>query len=1134
MAKSLRAIAGDTPVILLGDFNSNRRHAETGRTTRMFKAYRSQFYEAFSTCTDIQSTPTADTKASDGTWYTYNKWLVAPSGDSHLDHIYYRGMKVNKIRICNDTYTYSGAKANITDHFPVYVETEITPVKARTIYVSAERSGGNGTMTAPYRTIAQAVAAAALDDTIKVTAATYKESINPKLSVHIIGGYDRSFSKITGRTTIDGTGLSARPIDADEHISLTLANFDIVNYKSASADTDGAIAFCGQDLVMENVTVENCSAVANGGLKCHRDNKYAEAHSITMKNCVFRNNTAANGGGAFLGVTDRLRIDQCSFEGNSVTGDGAGLYINTGESDTSTVWFTNADHIIYNSSFTENTGVGSGAIYFRDMMPNVRLTIVNTAIANNTVTGTLGGAAIRAELNPAVTYSSITKKAGILNLGHCTITGNHSAQIAAVRVTGKGTVGILNNIIAGNSTGNGSAADMSLVDAGRDGTNRTNNVYTAKDKSSVVFTADASDKGAASYAAGMAAIADFIDGQYDGTRFTANLSYDRLTPQPVLKSQSFAGSKLTIAPNSRNMESAFGVDLSGSGTASAPLRKDQNGNFRKYSSMLGANEYNPTRTTTSHEYFANVSGSGNQDGTNWQNALAAGDLVTVLPMIENGDVLYLKAGTYSATQTALEVCEGATVIGGFPTDATGTDISGYDPWTNITVFDAKSKNNGTPFLTVTGKGKWAAKTVIKGIKITNCNHSASAPIFDGTALKVTNQAWVLAEDVAFADNTSYSGGPVVIWNGSRFHARRCVWSGNVNENPNSNATKSSNNRSQTVLNARSSNYYGQTNIVLEGCAIFGNKIKNNPGNVMYGGAINLLDGHANLAMVNCFADGGGQTIYQHGSFARLNNKCESHLFLFNTLYNYNVSQSAGNGRVISINENAPFYAQGNIIVSPTSSTVSGDANTAAMFAQKWSGDYANMKDKVQSGGNNVISGLCMEEPAGFSIMNQNSTDKWAVGNQSTVFGTNTAVVKDGRKCILPKAQYRNVNMAEAMNRFRSFEMPACFKWAGIDPSIDMFGNYRPDVTYAGSYDPEGTSTGVTDVTVTTLAVTSLGHGLYTVNGLDADTTCTVYNMAGTAVISTTLSAGNTTLDLSSLPAGVYILRTTDAIAKILR
>lgn len=541
--------------------------------------------------------------------------------------------------------------------------------------------------------------------------------------------------------------------------------------------------------------------------------------------------------------------------------------------------------------------------------------------------------------------------------------------------------------------------------------------------------------------------------------------------------------------------------------------------------LMGANANAAT-------YFCSPTGAGAADGSNWENAFPCEEIATLLEGVEPGDVVYLTAGTYKGI--SVNVVNGITVIGGFPASAKGTDISGYNPAENKTIFDAEGKNAGNPFIKIQGAGIdaiSAVTTVLKGVTITGA--AGGNATYCGTALQV-GYTTVNLEDVTFKGNTSSAGG-VVVSAASNLTAKGCSWIENVNNvvkqdgNANNGASVISGRASlDGVDGAQKVNGY----IVLERCVIYGNKIEDGvtASKARYGGLMNLADDWTNLAMVNCLVDGSGLTIDQNGGFARVG-RTSNLLLAYNTMYNFSCANTTDSkGTCFSVNSRSPFFMAGNIIVSPSDTK---EGVNYAFFAQN------DASLKYLSGGYNYVGGRFMNsQPATIWDTNRVSDkwsgpDNWSVLNQKDAFGSNQRTEKNGKAYIEPIAALGDVNGASIKEAYAGCDILPVFKGVSFDFDVDILGNKRSSTTYRGCYDPKGENTAVKGITnlASELVVKSLGNSKW-----ELTATCgvaEVYNVAGSKVMSVELS-GASIVDLSELQSGLYLVKVGNRSAKLMK
>lgn len=121
----------------------------------------------------------------------------------------------------------------------------------------------SGTATAPFRTLAVALAAAAANGHIplRVGAGTYTETLDFPDGVDVTGGYDAAWARSSGsRSVIDAGSGSSRML------ALTSADYRGLEFRAANATTPGASSIAA---VVQNcgsgVTFADCAFVAGNG-----------------------------------------------------------------------------------------------------------------------------------------------------------------------------------------------------------------------------------------------------------------------------------------------------------------------------------------------------------------------------------------------------------------------------------------------------------------------------------------------------------------------------------------------------------------------------------------------------------------------------------------------------------------------------------------------------------------------------------------------------------------------------------------------------------------------------------------------------------------------------------------------------
>ncbi len=615
VASRIKEIAGDLPVMLVADFNTSR----IDRDRKGLKAYQAAFHDAaLEVPSDKNYSLPVTNRSADWTYNAFYPVSDMSYTGKEVDMQFYRGMNILERHIVTEEFTYNGEQYPSSDHFPVYVVAELSPVSKKTLYVDASSGSGNGSVSSPFSTISEAVAVADIDDTILVAAGEYNESISPKYSITIEGGYTAGFSKKDGITTISGTGLSTPPVYADSNIDLTLRNLTISGYQSPDNTLDGAILFRGSSLTMEDLIMEDNIAKDYGGaLNIYNitTTKYCECNNIKATNCILRNNTSNYGGAWAVGFYDTMDIDCCSFENNTANKSAGAIYLTFGTPESSRIWFTEAKALITNSSFTGNSSKGSGTFYINDEMPNVQITISNTTFAGNQINAGsglanvikgYGGTAIHAKLTNKPSDSQLSKvNNSRLYLGHVSVVGNHAVCVAPANFKASalnvdsGDLKLINSIVAANTTNGTDAQGDVCLGTSTSLVKETHNVFSTT--VTVNFSIDNDSHTATSAEEAASYIAAMMDGEIQQNKYIPAIStIEGATPFVNLKSTLFGTEDLAyLTVLQRNLELEFNTDIDRDGTVGTQTKTDQLGRDRNSKSMPGAIEYLPEESSVS-------------------------------------------------------------------------------------------------------------------------------------------------------------------------------------------------------------------------------------------------------------------------------------------------------------------------------------------------------------------------------------------------------------------------------------------------------------------------------------------------------------------------------------------------------
>ena len=454
--EKVRSISGHYPAIICGDHNSS--------------AIRYPFYDL---CSAYLSDSRKVSEApfpwpKDG---TLCKWDPEKKDGTRLDYVWVKGMKVHTYNHINETF---GRGVTPSDHFPVIVSISLMPfVASHTRYVDVNAAdGGDGSKSAPFRNIQEAVDATCNGDTIYVAQGHYSvtesellkgrsATLNIPHSLDIFGGYDSAFKEVTGRTVLSGdingndeiadgvlTGNEEnayRVVTVQKYCALTLCNFEIVGGNANGSVTTGAgIAGLGSPLILNNVIIRDNQSTGQGA------GIYA-AGQLLCTGCRFiRNISSANGGAYFTAYTGvelwwRYAMTGCYFSENEAVQGSAGYH--SGYS-----WA----YLGYNT-YACNRATYGGTVSLNGAAYASKTTLVNNTFVNNRIEATggvineiKGGSAVYANLNAASTLS-IVNNTIVGNHASCYKNGTPTADFygSAVHIY-NGTPFIFNNVIAGN------------------------------------------------------------------------------------------------------------------------------------------------------------------------------------------------------------------------------------------------------------------------------------------------------------------------------------------------------------------------------------------------------------------------------------------------------------------------------------------------------------------------------------------------------------------------------------------------------------------------------------------------------------------------------------------------------------
>lgn len=588
----LKKIVGNYPMVLVGDFNHRRTD---GITT--YRGFAANFYDSYNLAENSVSTPIANTTITAQNWYPADNMNIS---GSEFDYIFCNNIKVLNRYIITENY---GRSVNPSDHFPVLITCRIGKETApKAIHVNQSvASSGDGSISQPYTTIDEALSVAKIRDTIKVATGTYIPNLkaenprtscfSPQTSVVMIGGYNSGFSEIIGKTTITGdvnndddngnfTDNLYQLIRIPQYYNLTLKNF-ILEHAYAEGLLKGAALYTeGFELELDNVEFRNNYAANAGGAL------YASCEYITINNCVFsENKTSGNGGGANITALSDFKLYNSHFLKNEASGGSA---MSLSECENS---------YFQNSTFEGNVSTKHGTLYLQSGDNFISHNLLNNTFANNRLAAASGIATVVKNYGGSAVYAKMNSTDSRFNMAHTTIVGNVADYSgtntsifngAAVNIFG-GTAVLMNNLIAGNY-GTNAHGDL-YADASAVISKDSYNLFTSQDN--VNFTINSTDIVASNYTAGINALAQTLNGTIDEDKFRAATSANEAyTPTVNIVSPVFNNEPINIlTTNFRLVESAFQTDMNGDGKISGYVTQDQRGKSRKFKSCIGASEY---------------------------------------------------------------------------------------------------------------------------------------------------------------------------------------------------------------------------------------------------------------------------------------------------------------------------------------------------------------------------------------------------------------------------------------------------------------------------------------------------------------------------------------------------------------
>lgn len=324
------------------------------------------------------------------------------------------------------------------------------------------------------------------------------------------------------------------------------------------------------------------------------------------------------------------------------------------------------------------------------------------------------------------------------------------------------------------------------------------------------------------------------------------------------------------------------------------------------------------------DYYVSVEGSGEKNGSSWENAIDFTSMYGKINTYENGDVFYFQGGTYYVPAKVPTVSKGYSFIGattGTPTvfsgDVNGDGVATEGDASTLLFIQLATKN-----------GDASKHFVLKNITFTGAYVNQTRT----SALRVDNSGWVDVQNCIFDKNISvYSkdndhGGPACLLERSTVNFTDCKFINNESVGRGG------------AIKLTSAPTKGYTNLLR--CLVSGNKA-------------NTL---------------GSAIFFNHGQ----------ELNIINSVITENVSGTEGEaGAIFSIGADSNYARQITLI----NSTVAGNIGGAQMLGRK---DAAiRIANSIIVGDGTTPAILLQDEPKSFVSNGYNIIGKYSIGTAST-------------------------------------------------------------------------------------------------------------------------------------------------------
>ncbi len=555
IGQRLRKIAGQTPIVLVGDFNTRRDDHETA-----YKGVGSHLYDLALTAPVNVCLPESGPQLTS----TTTEWTPAKnsSSGSEFDYIFYDHMEPLSRHIITEYYPELGRTVNPSDHYPLLGRFRLESANHPTRFYASDDAS-----------LRKALEEVTMEDTIclKEGMITLTEQIVPKCSFTIIGGYNDDYTQIRGTTTLTLQNPTSSMVSIPHYYSLTLENIELKAGQTNYLSGGGAIYSQGANLSLKNCMFTDNKANTGGAISTMVDSLY-------ISGCLFSGNSAQYGGGVYAKVRTHVQVEDCRFFDNEATDGGAAMMV----AEFNTLF-------VQRSSFYNNESTKCGTLYIYPTETALSANLLNNCFLNNHLTAKSGLAAVVKYYGGAAVNARMNNGSQLFNIAHCTIMGNRisysgsstsSFTGAAVNLF-SGKACSMNNLIIGNS--------MSLSDGSMQWSDM--NVSSDTELWRNTFTLTSASQEIPEWENN---ISQTFGGKLEDGVYEAEVKDDGSYP---LLQKTLSGYDIACLPTTQRLcEGAFSYDINGDGTIGGYISHDMLNRPRTIKSCIGALEFTGTDT----------------------------------------------------------------------------------------------------------------------------------------------------------------------------------------------------------------------------------------------------------------------------------------------------------------------------------------------------------------------------------------------------------------------------------------------------------------------------------------------------------------------------------------------------------